>query len=259
SVEGVGHQVHERASLRRTDDRQLIVGDAARLLQHLVQQLGGADELLHVVHVPERLVNPLHDPALDLAQVHDVQLLLLDLGQPVTALQDVTNALRRLCGRHAVGFPDLLGGIPLASHLQHSRVERILLDLLRLGQRGTGLYGYVLGLLDVRAHISSYNKKLPRHCINDEGVPFSEGQFCTSVLRESGLKPDLSRPAGATTTGACRCRFRSSGSRSSTVRNSNGTCFRERYRTVASHWTHASFLYTMVTGSSNLQSRQRER
>src|SRR5690606_5228868 len=116
-------------------------------------------------------------------QVHDVQLLLLDLGQPVTALQDVTNALRRLCGRHAVGFPDLLGRIPLARHLQHSRVERILLDLLRLGQRVAGLYGYVLGLLDVRAHISSYSKKLPRHCINDEGVPFSEGQFCTSVLR----------------------------------------------------------------------------
>src|SRR5690606_34750164 len=65
-----------------------------------------------------------------------------------------------------------------------------------------------------------------------------------------GLKPDHSRPSGATTTGACRCRFRSSGSRSSTVRNSNGIFFRERYRTVASHWTQASFLYTMVTGSS---------
>src|SRR5690606_11753380 len=72
----------------------------------------------------------------------------------------------------------------------------------------------------------------------------------TNSFNSVGLKPDHSRPSGATTTGACRCRFRSSGSRSSTVRNSNGTCFLERYRTVASHWTQASFLYTMVTGSS---------
>src|SRR5690606_30234624 len=101
------HQPHECASLRRTDDRQLIVGDAARLLQHLVQQLGGADELLHVVHVPERLVTPLHDAVLALAHVHDVHLLLLVLAQPVTALRDVTNALLRLFCIHAAATPEI--------------------------------------------------------------------------------------------------------------------------------------------------------